>query len=476
MDKTKHPIIGGHEIPGKDGDQAVINPFGLTEIGRVSYADAGQMAAAIESAEKAFQSWRQSPARERSAILRKASDGIAARKEELAQQIALEAGKPISSSRGEVDRAVFTFATAADAAMHAGEGRVLDMSVFPSGAGRTGQYRYFPIGIIAAITPFNYPLNLVAHKVAPAIAAGNTIVLKPAPQTPLTSYILFDILRDAGLPAGVLNIVPCNNNVAETLVTSDKIAMVSFTGSAGVGWKLKSLAGKARVALELGGNGAIIVDEVRDMDSLIKTFTISGFNYAGQICVSLQRLYVRRPLYDTVLKHFIEAAKSAVVGDTLDENTVVSPMISPGAAEKVEKWIGEAVADGAVRHSGEFRAPNWITPTVLTNVPSDATICTEEAFAPVVVVEPYDDIDEIIRILNSGQYGLQAGLFSNDLGTIEKVYNELEVGGLIVNDTNSYRIDTMPYGGVKASGFGREGIEFAVREMSEIKMLVTKYN
>ena len=473
---TRHPAIGGHEVPGNAGHHAVINPFGLTEIGRVSYADARQMADAVEIAHTTFRSWRRSPARERSDILRKTSEGIAARKEELARQIALEAGKPIEYARGEVDRAVFTFASASQTAMHAAEGYVLDMSVSPTGVGRTGRYRYFPIGVIAAVTPFNFPLNLVAHKVAPAIAAGNTVVLKPALQTPLTSFLLFEILRDAGLPDGVLNVVPCNNDIAEAFVRNDKIAMLSFTGSAAVGWKLKSIVGKARVTLELGGNGAIVVDDVRDRNALIKTLTVAGFNYAGQICIALQTLYVQRRWYDTILEDLVASASHAIVGDPLDEHTLVSPMISAAAAEKVEQWIAEALAGGAIRHSGEFRAPNWITPTILTNVPRDATIYTEEAFSPIVIVEPYDELDEVIRIINSSKYGLQAGLFSNDIGVVEKVYNEIEVGGLIVNDANSYRLDTMPYGGTKASGFGREGVLFAMREMSEIKVMVTKYN
>jgi acyl-CoA reductase-like NAD-dependent aldehyde dehydrogenase len=377
-------------------------------------------------------------------------------------------------ARLEVDRAVFTFKAAAEAAHRANEGEVMDMSVTAAGVGRTGSFRYFPIGVVLAITPFNYPLNLVAHKAAPAIAAGNTVVLKPAPQTPLTAFMLAEIMQQSGLPAGVLNVVPCENNVAESMVRDERVAMVSFTGSDAVGWKLKSIAGRAKVALELGGNGCVIVNDADDLTDVANTLARAAFGYAGQICISLQNLIIRRKLFRPMLERIIAQANQITVADPKLESTIVGPMISEAAARKVESWIQEAVSSGADRHTGEYKAPNWITPTVLTKTRIDSAIYMNEAFAPIVIVQLYDSFDEAISIVNESKYGLQAGLFTNDIRLINQAYEQLDVGGLIVNDANSFRLDTMPYGGIKSSGFGREGIIFAMREMSEVKMLVTK--
>lgn len=475
MNSRRDPILGGKTVTGNKGVRPVLDPFDGSVTGEVSYADLAQSELAIASAREAFTAFREAPAYRRSEILVRASQLISDRKEELALLITRESGKPITSSRIEVDRATFTFHSASEAAQHAAEGEVIDMTVAKSGIGRTGSYRYFPVGVVLAITPFNFPLNLVAHKLAPAIAAGNTVVLKPAPQTPLTSFFLADILKEAGLPDGVLSVVPCENDVAESLVKNEGIAFVSFTGSDAVGWKIKALAGRARIALELGGNGSVIVDELSDPESIVKTLTMAAFNYAGQICISLQHLLVRREHYDRVLNMAIASAQQIPMGDPKLDSTVVGPMISQAAAEKVNGWIAEAVSMGAKRHTGEYRGGNWITPTVLTNVPREAHIYRNEAFAPVVLVQPYDEIDEAIEIVNNGVYGLQAGLFSNDIRVINRVYEKLEVGGLIVNDANAFRLDTMPYGGVKASGLGREGVKFAMREMSEVKMLVVKH-
>jgi acyl-CoA reductase-like NAD-dependent aldehyde dehydrogenase len=453
---------------------AVHNPFDGSVVGRVTYADKKQAISTITAAKEVFRSFSKTPSHVRAAILYRTSEGIAKRKEELAQLIAKEAGKPITYARVEVDRASFTFRSAAEACRHAREGVVMDMSAAPQSAGREGSYRRFPIGVVLAITPFNFPLNLVAHKVAPALAVGNTVVLKPAPQTPLTSFVLADILREAGLPDGVLSIVPCANEVAEQMVSHPDVAMVSFTGSDVVGWKVKSLAGKARVALELGGNGSVIVEEIRGRPALVKSLSTAAFNYAGQICISLQTLYVHQRHYESLLDDLVSAANAVVVGDPLDDQTLTGPMISGSAAEKVEGWIAQAIAKGARRLTGEFRSPNWITPTVLVDVPHDCDIYQHEAFAPVMIVEPYTDSKDVFDIINRSKYGLQAGLFTSDVSTIYRAYEELEVGGLIVNDTNAFRLDTMPYGGVKNSGIGREGVVFAMDEMSDLRVLIVQ--
>ncbi len=474
MPQTRNPIIGSSELEGTEGLREVLSPHSGTLVGSVTYAGFIQMTTAIAEAEKAFHSFRNSSTAERSRILNETSGRIAASKEEIAQLITSESGKPITYSRIEVDRAVFTFAAAAKAALHANDDIAPDLLGAPNAAGRTVTYRYFPLGVIAAITPFNFPLNLVAHKIAPAIASGNTIVLKPAPQTPLTSFMLADIMREAGLPNGVLNVVPCDNDVAEVLVMHESVKMLSFTGSAAVGWKLKSLIPKKKVALELGGNGSAIIDEVKDWDSLITALTTAAFYYAGQVCISLQNLYVKREFYDEMLDKMTRAAKAIIPGDPMHDDTLVGPMISEAATLKVKAWIDEAVSLGATMHSGSYLAPNYLTPTVLTNVPETATLHKEEAFAPVLIITPYDYVTEAIIKINAGHYGLQAALYSNDEKIIGIAYNQLEVGGLIINDTNSFRIDTMPYGGVKDSGFGREGIDFAMREMSEIKVMVKR--
>jgi len=474
MSTTRHPVINGKETEGAGGLYEIRSPFSNKVIGSVTYADSVQMRSAIENSEKAFQSFRSEPSARRSRILQGTSELIAERKEEIAKLITIESGKPITYSRIEVDRAVFTFAAGAKAALHANNDIAPDLLGAPNAVGRNVMYRYFPTGVIAAITPFNFPLNLVVHKVAPAIASGNTVILKPAPQTPLTSFLLSDIMQEAGLPDGALNVVPCENDVAEAMVTDERVKVLSFTGSAAVGWKLKSLVPKKKVTLELGGNGSMIVDEVKNWDSIIKELTVAAYYYVGQVCISLQNLYVKRNLYDEMLDRMVRDSEDISANDPMNDKTLLGPMISDAAAKKSWQWITEARSTGATIHCGEFTPPNFITPTILTDVPESATIFKEEAFAPVLLMIPYDDISEPIGKINSGRYGLHASLYLSDPKTIESVYEQLEVGGLIVNDTNIFRIDTMPYGGIKDSGFGREGIEFAMREMSEMKVKVAR--
>jgi len=470
----RNPIIGGNTIVGEAGPREVIDPYDGSIVGEVTYVSRTQAESAITAAISAFERTRIQSSGERSDVLNKCSRALARDKEKIALLITRESGKPITYARAEVDRAVLTFAAAAEGARHARDGHVIDLSAAPNGAGRRASYQYFPLGVIVAITPFNFPLNLVAHKVAPAIASGNSIVLKPAPQTPLTSFALADILVESGLIPGALNVVPCENQVAETLVTHPEVKMVTFTGSTAVGWKLKALAAKARVTLELGGNGMIIVDEIEDIEKLVKQLSMAAFNYAGQVCIGLQNLLVRRSLYQGLLDKLLEAAKSLPVGDPKDAKVVVGPMISAQAAEKVDRWIAEAVSKGAKHLTGNFNSPKLIKPTILSNVPHVCEIWSDEAFGPILNVEAYDELSDAISIVNQSRYGLQAALFSNDLSKINRAYEQLEVGALIVNDTNNYRVDSMPYGGVKDSGLGREGVVFAMREMSEMKLLVEK--
>lgn len=470
---TRHPIINGKEIVGNTGEHLVTNPFNNSEVGRVTYIDKLQANIAVESANSTFQTVKLT-SKERSTILARTSSLILERRDEITSIIVKEAGKPVQYACTEVDRAAFIFLAASKVASGFDELITPDLMGAPNTVGRSVSYKYFPVGVVCAITPFNFPLNLVAHKVASAIACGNTIVLKPAPQTPLTSFLLCDILQEAGLPDGWINIVPCGNDVAQCIIEDERVKMLSFTGSANVGWNLKSLIPKKKVTLELGGNGAVIVDEVTDINSLVKSLVVSGYSYAGQVCISLQNLYIKDTLYDELVERFVEVTEQVPVGDPVNENTIVGPMITQQAAEKAWRWVEDALRKGATKLCGEFRAPNMITPTILEHVPHDCNVSCEEVFAPVVVLHHYSDIDEVVDELNASKYGLQAGLFSSHRDIIDKVYDKLEVGGLIVGDTNTFRIDTMPYGGVKNSGYGREGVEFAMREMCEIKVLVEK--
>jgi glyceraldehyde-3-phosphate dehydrogenase (NADP+) len=408
---------------------------------------------------------------ERQAILRAISEGIGKRREEFAHLIALEAGKPIRTARAEVDRAVFTFAVAAEEATRIG-GEWLPLDWQASTAGRAGIIRRFALGPILAITPFNFPLNLVAHKVAPAIAAGCTTVLKPAPQTPLTSLLLAEVCEQAGLPAGALNVLPLANQEAEKLVGDDRLKMLTFTGSVPVGWALKGKSGKKKVTLELGGNAAVIVHCDADVDVAADRCVVGGFSYAGQSCISVQRIYVQRSIQEQFLARLLAGVRKLHVGDPLNEATDVGPMISEEAARRAASWIEEAVAGGAKLHAGGKREGAVLQPTVLTNVRAEMKVSCEEVFAPVVIIESYDEFADAIRRVNDSPFGLQAGIFTRDSKLLFSAFENLEVGGVIVGDMSAFRIDHMPYGGVKDSGIGREGLRYAIEEMTEPRILV----
>src|SRR5580698_7936040 len=400
------------------------------------------------------------PGYEKQAILRAISEGISKRREEFARLIALEAGKPLRTARVEVDRAIFTFAVAAEEATRIG-GEWLPLDWQASTAGRAGIVRRFALGPILAITPFNFPLNLVAHKVAPAIAAGCTTVLKPAPQTPLTSLLLAEVCEQAGLPAGALNVLPLANQEAEKLVGDDRLKMLTFTGSVPVGWALKGKSGKKKVTLELGGNAAVIVHCDADVDVAADRCVVGGFSYAGQSCISVQRIYVQRSIQEQFLARLLAGVRKLHVGDPLNEATDVGPMISE-----------EAVAGGAKLHAGGKREGAVLQPTVLTNVRAEMKVSCEEVFAPVVIIESYDEFADAIRRVNDSPFGLQAGVFTRDSKLLFSAFENLEVGGVIVGDMSAFRIDHMPYGGVKDSGIGREGLRYAIEEMTEPRILV----
>jgi glyceraldehyde-3-phosphate dehydrogenase (NADP+) len=459
----------------KTGDAVEVrSPFDSSLVAVVHRAGPREMEAAIALAASAFRITRKLPVWKRAEILEKISAGIAARRDEFAETIALEAGKPIKTARLEVDRAVFTFKVAAEESKRI-YGEVVPLDWIPGTEGREAQVRRVPLGPVAGISPFNFPVNLVAHKVAPALAAGNPIVLRPASQTPISALKLAEIICDSDWPKDGFSVVPTTTQTAAPLIEDDRIRLLTFTGSPAVGWSLKSRAGRKRVTLELGGNAGVIVHSDADLAYAAERVVWGGFSYAGQSCISVQRVYVHADIYPAFVADVVRRVKSLKVGDPLDETTDVGPVIDPGAAERVEAWVAEARADGATVLVGGTRSGNLFQPTVLSDLKPTMRVSCQEAFAPLLGLYRYTDIGEAITAVENSEFGLQAGLFTNDLRIVRQAFDDIEVGGLMVNDVSTFRIDHMPYGGVKNSGIGREGLRYAIEEMSELKLLTYNY-
>ncbi len=467
---TRGFLVDGKWI--EEGDIVEVRaPYDGSVVGRVFQGTRAHAEAAIAASVKAFGTTRRLPAFERQRVLRRVVEGLTDRKEEFARTMAQEAGKPLKASRTEVDRAIFTFSVAAEESTRIyGEYLPLDWQEFT--AGRWGIVRRFPLGPIAGITPFNFPLNLVAHKVAPAIAVGCTMIIKPAPQTPLTALLLAETVQAAGWPDGALNVLPLSNEDAGLLVADDRLKMISFTGSAAVGWQIKKNAGKKKVILELGGNAGVIVHSDADLAYAAERCVAGGFNYAGQSCISVQRILVERSVSGKFIDLLLEGVKKLKIGDPLDESCDLGPLIRESDAIRASDWIQEAVRGGARLLCGGQRQGPMLEPTVLTGTRSEMKVNCQEIFAPVVTVEPYDTFDDAVRQINNSPYGLQAGIFTRDVKLLFQAYEELEVGGVIAGDVPTFRIDNMPYGGVKESGLGREGLRYAIEEMTEPKLLV----
>jgi len=383
----------------------------------------------------------------------------------------LEAGKPIADARKEVERAIQTFRIAAEEAKRIG-GDVTPADWTPGTEGRIALTRRFPIGPILGITPFNFPVNLVAHKLAPAIASGNPIIIKPAPQTPLSALWLGRTVREAGWPAGAISVLPCTNEVTAQLVADPRIAMLSFTGSASVGWMLRRQAATPRVTLELGGNAAVIVCEDADLAQVVPKIVAGGFTYAGQSCISVQRVFVHASLKAQLLEGLVGELRSLTMGDPADASTRVGPMINEAAAIRAESWIAEAIKLGAFLHAGGKRNGTTLEPTLLSDVANTAQLSCEEVFAPVVIVEAYENFADVLVAVNRSKYGLQAAIFTGQWKKIMQAWNELEVGAVLVDESTAWRADHLPYGGVKNSGIGREGVESAILEMTEARLLI----
>jgi acyl-CoA reductase-like NAD-dependent aldehyde dehydrogenase len=457
-----------------DGETLEVrSPWDQGLVGRVTLATRNDARQAVHHAVASMRRTRALPRWKRREILEDVAAALIEQKERFAQLIVAEAGKPLRLAQVEVDRAVITFKTAAEEAARLG-GESLPLDLNEGNENRWGLVQRFPVGPVLAITPFNFPLNLVAHKVAPAMAAGCPVILKPAPQTPFTALALGEVILKAGWPEEALAVLPLSNlDTAWLAEKEDRIKLVSFTGSAKVGWELKAHSSRKRVLLELGGNAAMIVHgDWPDLDEAASRTAHAAFGFAGQSCVSLQRVFVERRIFQTYLWKVVELTAKLAAGDPSDEATEVGPMVRPAEAERVEAWIKEAVEGGAKLIAGGERHGSVITPAILTGTQPGMKIREEEVFGPVLAIEPYDDFEQALADVNHSKYGLQAGLLTRDAGRILTAYRELEVGGLIVGDTPSWRLDAMPFGGVKDSGLGREGIRSAIEEMTEPRMLV----
>ena len=453
--------------------ESVYNPWSGDKLAEVCTGSAEDVERAVASAHSAFQKTRKIPAFERAEKLTAICDLLAKRRQEFVDVIVAEAGKPVSFAEAEVDRARLTFQFAA-AQVLADPGHGINMEASKPGAGHFGLVRRFPIGVILGITPFNFPLNLVAHKVAPCLASGNTMVLKPSPRTPLSALLLAEVLDEAGIPAGQVNVIPFDHSHVAGLLSDSRLKMLSFTGSAEVGWQLKSRAGKMKVALELGGNAAVVVEPDSDWRAAVPKIASAAFGFAGQSCISVQRILVNReilePFREALVSHTQEKIRA---GDPSQRDTVVGPMITSQAREKVLKWIEEATAGGATLLTPLVKeGHSLLGPVLLENVPSSASVLCEEAFAPLAVLQGYDTFEEALALVNDSHFGLQAGIFSNNLSKALQAFEELEVGGVMINQVPTFRVENMPYGGVKDSGVGREGVRYAMEEMTEPRSLV----
>jgi acyl-CoA reductase-like NAD-dependent aldehyde dehydrogenase len=450
----------------------VRSPFDGAVIGQTWLAGDAEFDAAANAAVAAAGPLRAMATYERAEVLTRVSAELKTRKDEIPRVLAGEAGKPIKDATIEADRAAMTFQVAAEEARQL-RGEVIPLDLAAHGKGRIGITRRFPIGPVAAISPFNFPLNLSAHKLAPAIAAGNPIVLTPATKTPLSALLLGGMLSRAGLPAGAFSVLPMARATGDRLVTDERFKLLTFTGSSAVGWDMKERAGRKKIILELGGNAAVIIDDSADLELAVQRVATGGFAFAGQSCIAVQRVYVHDRIFDDFAARLTARVKALRVGNPLDPATDVGPMISEDEVARVHTWVEEAVAAGArILTGGRGLGGALYAPTVLTDAPSDSKVCAEEVFAPLVGLYRFARMEEALSAVNSSMYGLQAGVFTNSLDHSLRAFDELDVGGVIVNDVPTWRIDHMPYGGVKASGLGREGPHYTIEEMTELKLLV----
>lgn len=473
MLKDAYPYYLANEAVYANDDLPVTDKYTGDIATLVAKADSKAFEQAISAAEKAMPAMAALQVYQRKAVLEHCIKRFEERADEFAMLLCVEAGKPINDAKGEVTRLIDTFRVAA-AEVTRIEGEVLELATTERAHGYRGFTRRVPIGPCAFISPFNFPLNLTAHKVAPAIAAGCPFVLKPASATPLGALLIGEVLAETDLPKGAFSILPADRSTSDVLITDDRLKLLSFTGSHEVGWDMKARAGKKKVVLELGGNAACVVDRDADISKVVKRLTFGAYYQSGQSCISVQRIYAHSTIYEKLKERLVEEIKGLELGDPRDPDTFVGPLIREEEAKRVETWIDEAVAEGATLLCGGQRNGALIAPALLENAPADSRLMQEEVFGPAAVLIPYEDFNDVIDAVNNTRFGLQAGIFTRDLYKIQQAWDRLDVGGVIIGDVPSWRVDSMPYGGVKDSGLGREGVRWAIRDMTEERLLVIR--
>ncbi len=471
--KSSYPYYLANQPRSPNQELAVTDKYTGKEVTRVAMADAAAIDEAIAAAVEAARPMRVMPPFRRQEILQHCVGRFRERFDELADSLCVEAGKPIKDSRGEVTRLIDTFRIAAEESVRM-TGEVMNLEISPRAEGYRGMYKRVPIGPCSFISPFNFPLNLAAHKIAPALAVGCPFVLKPASYTPLGALIIGEVLAETDLPRGAFSILPCKREGAELFTTDERLKLLSFTGSPGVGWDLKAKAGKKKVVLELGGNAACIVDEDADLDDAVERLITGAFYQSGQSCISVQRILIHESIYEELRDRLVRATAKLVSGNPRDEATFIGPIISEKDAERIEEWIDSALNAGAKLLCGGQRNGAMLDATLLENVPQSEKLCTEEVFGPVAILGRFSSFDRALAEVNDSAYGLQAGIFTRDLYKMQRAWDELEVGGVMIGEVPSWRVDNMPYGGVKDSGLGREGVRFAMEDMTEIRNLVIR--
>ena len=459
------------EWRSSDRPLEVRNPYDDSIVGTTSFATDADFDAAADAAVAAFDETKAMASYERAGALEKLADLMAAREDEIALLIAREAGKPLRDARVEAMRGVFTVRTAAEEAKRIG-GEMLPLDLLPSSRGRFGVTRKVPVGPVAGISPFNFPLNLALHKVAPAIASGNPIVLKPPTHDPLTMLTIAEMIDEIGLPKGAVSIMPMDRKVGDRLVTDERFNLLSFTGSPDIGWDMKSRAGKKKVVLELGGNAGVAIDRDADIDLAVSRVRAGAFAYAGQVCISVQRVYVHQDVYQAFCDKLVAAVATIKVGDPTHPDTELGPMIDERASGRIDEWVRAAVSEGGRVLAGGQADGRFFEPTVIADAAPDSFVCSREAFAPIVTVFPASDWNDALSRINDSVFGLQAGVFTSNVEHAFQAFDRLDVGGVILNDIPVYRIDHMPYGGVKDSGLSREGVRYAIEDMTETRLLV----
>ena len=473
MLKKTYPYYLANKAVYANEDLKVIDKYSGEIATSVALADAAAIEAAIAAADASFDAMRSMPAYRRQEILNHCVQRFGERFEEFAYSLCVEAGKPIKDARGEVSRLIDTFRIAAEESVRI-NGEVMNLEISARARGYSAMWKRVPIGPCSFISPFNFPLNLAAHKIAPALAIGCPFVMKPASLTPIGALLIGEVMAETDLPPGAFSILPASRDGADLLTTDERLKLLSFTGSPDVGWALKARAGKKPVVLELGGNAGCIVDEDADLDDTVERVVFGAFYQSGQSCISVQRILVHASIYEDFRDKLVNKVKNLTIGDPKDENTFIGPVISEKDAQRLESWVSEAAGKGAKVLCGGGRDGVMMEPTLVEDPPAECTLCIEEAFGPVATITRFEDFDAALAEINNSKFGLQAGIFTRDLYKAHKAWDELDVGGVVIGDVPSFRVDNMPYGGVKDSGLGREGIRFAMEDMSEIRNLVIR--